>query len=174
MMQQGQPPHPAGRARAGVKAEYRVMLPGLVAEVVFAMLPMLVVSVVLFQLGEPKRILSSPEWSFAASILFGQSVVRFMTGFAHGGRARPGPVALAVTLIIVLGLTPSLMILSAILRADFGGHATQQPERLIQGAQMLFFAISAATFLVLSAIGEAWRLREEKAVRASGDRGRLA
>ena len=150
-------------SHAGLKPEYRAMAPGLLAEVVFAVLPLLVVSVVMAELHKPGRIVSSPEWSFAAAILFGQSIVRFMTGFAHGGRAKPGPVALAVSLIIVLGLTPSLMVLSAILRAEAAGMGHDGPEGWIAWIQILFFAASAVTYLGLSAIGEAWRKREKSA-----------
>lgn len=156
-------PHRLGaRAQAAFKPEYRAMLAGLLAEIVFAALPLLVVSAVMAELREPTRLFASPEWSFAAAILFGQSIVRFMTGFAHGGRAKPGPVALAVSLVIVLGLTPSLMVLSAILRAEAApGHGV--PGGWIVGFQVLFFAASVATYLLLSSVGEAWRLREERA-----------
>ena len=147
------------RAHAALTPAYRAMLPGLLAEIVFAILPLLVVSMVMAEFRRPGGVLASPEWSFAAAILFGQSIVRFMAGFAHGGRAKPGPVALAVALVIVLGLTPSLTVLSAILRAEAGApHGG--PDGWFVCAQILLFVGSVGTYLVLSAVGEAWRLRE--------------
>jgi len=46
------------------------------------------------------------------------------------------------------------------------------PGGWIVGIQVVFFAASVATYLLLSAVGEAWRLRGERAGRAAGDRGR--
>jgi hypothetical protein len=145
-----------------VRPDYRQLIPSLLAEVVFAMLPLLVVFVVLSVFHKYQRVLASPEWSFAAAILFGQAIVRFMTGFAHAGRAKPGPVALAVALVIVLGLTPSLMILSAILKADFGGPSPEEPEMWIQIVQVVLFVLSAGTYLTFGALGEIWRMRTER------------
>jgi hypothetical protein len=154
------PIHAVPRARSR-SMDYRRIVPGLLAEVVFATLPLLVVAVVLKEFQKSPYALRSPEWSFAAAILFGQSIVRFMSGFAHGGHARPGPVSLAVTLIIVFGLTPSLLVLSAILTSEFGGQAAREPALWMVVAQIVLFVLAAVTFMVFGAIGEAWRLQEE-------------
>src|SRR3712207_7620614 len=60
---------------------------GAAAEVMFAVLPLLVVAMVLLHKEHSTALLASPEWSFGAAILFGQSVVKFMTSLARGGKA---------------------------------------------------------------------------------------
>jgi len=151
--------HAVTPRRAGA-IDYQRIAPGLIAEIVFAMLPLLVIFLVLLQFHKAPDLWSSPEWSFAAAILFGQSIVRFMSGFAHGGHARPGPVSLAIALIIVLGLTPSLLVLSGILTAEIGGKG-EAPAPWLVGGQVVLFVSSVLTYLIFGAISEAWRQQEE-------------
>src|SRR5262245_43996850 len=93
------------------------VLAGLVAEVCFGVLPLLVVVFVVLHSGHPRAIVASPEWAFGASILFGQGLVKFAVGIGRGGSAATGPVALALALLIVLGLAPSLLVLMMVLES---------------------------------------------------------
>jgi len=87
------------------------ILAGLAAEVSFAVLPLIVVLMVCIHLGSPSNFLASPEWSFGASILFGQTLVKFVSGLTRGAQAATGPVALAVALLVVFAIVPSLIVL---------------------------------------------------------------
>jgi hypothetical protein len=131
-------------------------LTGLFAEIAFGSLPLLIVLMVLSQYHRGADIIEAPEWSFGAAILFGQALVKFMTGVAHGGRAAHGPVALAVALILVLGLAPSLLTLTLILLAREAVPA-RQPDDWLSVLQLVLFGASAMTYFVFGAVGEMWR-----------------
>jgi hypothetical protein len=141
----------------------RRVFAGLVAEITFATLPLLVVFIVLLRYDRGGHIASSPEWAFGAAILFGQALVKFMTGLAHGGKAAYGPMSLAAALIIVLGLAPSLLVLTLVL-LDLEAAPGQEPARPLPAAQVALFLLSAATYFVFGAVGEMWRHRGTVAV----------
>lgn len=140
---------------------------GLFAEVSFAGLPLLVVLMVLLRYCRGGDVIASPEWSFGAAILFGQAVVKFSTGVAHGGHAAHGPVALAVTLIIVLGLAPSLLVLTLILM-DTEAVPERHPATWLGVMQVVLFTASAVTYCVFGMIGEIWRHDAGKAGEEGG------
>jgi len=127
---------------------------GLAAEVAFAVLPLLVVLFVMIDMNRFPSIFESPEWSFGAAILFGQSLVKFVSGLARSGAAAIGPVALAVSLIVVFGLAPSLLVLTMTLlhSPEFSGH----PGRWLQVLQVVLFCGGAVSYVLLGTVGEAW------------------
>jgi len=142
-----------------MRIDRRRVVAGLFAEVTFTALPLLIVFMVLLRYEHGDQIARSPEWSFGAAILFGQALVRFMTGVAHGGRAAHGPVALAVALIIVFGLAPSLLALTLILM-DSEATPPQEPAAWLSVLQVVLFMVGAATYFVFGAIGELWPRHE--------------
>jgi len=92
-----------------------------VPDLLFVLLPLFVLLIVMAnEYTSTKSLLESPEWSFAAAILYGQSVFKWMAaavdaiGSGDDGR-RWAPSAGVVATIIVLGLVPSLVILSLVL-----------------------------------------------------------
>jgi hypothetical protein len=129
----------------------------LAAEVAFAVLPLLVVLMVLVHARHSTHLFASPEWSFGAAILFGQSLVKFISGLARGGHAATGPVALIVALLVVFGLVPSLIVLTMTLQSsELGGN----PAAWLQICQVAMFIGGAAMYLLLGTIGETWRERQ--------------
>ena len=86
------------------------IISGLGAEVSFTILPLLVVGIVLIHQGPFLGLFASPEWSFGAAILFGQALVKFVSGFSQTGRVPVGSFALVVALLIVFGLVPALVV----------------------------------------------------------------
>jgi hypothetical protein len=135
---------------------YRI-LSGLAAEVAFAVLPLLVVLMVLIHARHSAHLFASPEWSFGAAILFGQSLVKFISGLARGGEAATGPVALIVALLVVFGLVPSLIVLTMTLQS---AEMNLTPSTWLQILQVLLFLAGAAMYLLLGTIGETWRRRQ--------------
>src|SRR5256885_5306599 len=80
-----------------------------VAEFLFVLVPLLVLTLVFrFQGKAWGSLFASPEWSFASALLFGQTVVKFVAGIASAGRKIKERVALFVSLVLVLGLIPSI------------------------------------------------------------------
>lgn len=131
----------------------RRIVAGLAAEVIFAILPLLVVFMVLLIAQHPDHVFMKPEWSFGASILFGQALVRFVSGLAHGGRAATGPVALVVALIVVFGLAPSLFVLFWTLHQ---AESRILPGRWQQAIQVVLFCGASVMYMLLGVIGESW------------------
>ncbi len=103
--------------------------------------------------NRPYKFFATPEWSFGTAILFGQALVKFISGVAHGGRAAAGAVALAVALVVVFGLVPSLFVLSIILETV---EANKSVQLWLQYLQVILFIVAASTYVVLGAVGESW------------------
>jgi hypothetical protein len=122
------------------------------SELLFAVLPLIVVLLVFISRDAPGKVWSSAEWSFAAAILFGQTVVRFTAGMSRGGAAT-APVALTTTVLIVLGLVPALLILTLTLLANEAGTA---PALWLKVTQILMFIGAAIAYLVLGTVGALW------------------
>ena len=136
----------------GIKYRWKPVLAGQTAEVLFSGLPLVVVAMVLYQARHAVNFWASPEWSFGAAILFGQTVVRFVNGLIGAGvRATTGPVALALAMVVVLGLVPSLLVLTMTLQAIEGGRTVAD---WLQCLQVMFFILSALTYLLLGTVGE--------------------
>jgi hypothetical protein len=139
---------------------------GLAAEVAFTMLPLLVVLIVLFE--RSVRLFSSPEWSFGAAILFGQSLVKFVSGLSRGGAASTGPMALAIALLVVFGLVPSLVVLTMTLQVlESHGESClpcSPPVPLpLQVTQVVLFVLAALVYMLLGALGEMYERKFRKA-----------
>jgi len=91
---------------------------GAFVEVLFVVLPLIVLTVVLAFTGiSAIEILQSPEWSFAGAIMMGQSIVKVVQAASLYRKrvVNAERVALIITLIIVFGLAPSLVLLAFIL-----------------------------------------------------------
>jgi len=134
-------------------AERARVLSGLAAEVAFAVLPLLVVLIVLAHADHPRKFFMSAEWSFGAAILSGQSLVKFVSGLARGGKAARGPVALVLAVVIVFGLVPSLLVLYMTLETI---ETQIDPSRWLQTFQVVLFCGAAVMYLLLGTIGELW------------------
>lgn len=131
---------------------------GLAAEIVFTILPLFVVLMVLLHASRASYFFAAPEWSFGASILFGQTLVKFMSGLSRGGAAT-GPVKLCVALLVVFGLAPSLFVLYMTLEV---GTAQLEPGRWLQIFQVVLFCGAVAMYLVLGTVSETWsKMREQ-------------
>lgn len=133
--------------------ERKRVIAGLGAEVLFAVLPLLVVLMVLVHAEHSTNMFASPEWSFGAAILFGQALMKFVSGLARGGDAEKGPVRLIVALLVVFGLVPSLLVLNMTLQA-VETHAN--PGRWLQIFQVVLFCGGAAMYILLGTVGETW------------------
>lgn len=129
------------------------ILSGLAAEVAFAVLPLLVVWMVLAYTNHGAHLFTSPEWSFGAAILFGQAIVKFVAGLARAGQAAPGPVAFVLTLVVVFGLVPSLLVLTMTLHSS---EMNSPLSKWLQVFQVLWFIGASLTYMTLGTIGEQW------------------
>jgi hypothetical protein len=137
---------------AAVTARWKPILAGQTAEVLFSALPLVVMIMVLHQAHHDEVLWASPEWSFGAAILFGQIVIRFVNALIGAGiRALTGPVALTLAMVVVIGLAPSLTVLTMTLQAV---EASVPVDLWLQLVQVCLFLLSAVTYLLLGTVGE--------------------
>jgi hypothetical protein len=124
----------------------------LIAEFLFILFPFVVSGIVFSIKGSHAKLFYIPEWSLAASILIGQSLIKFISGILanHGNyRANWERVALALAFLIVFCFAPSLIILCFVLYAEgelsFGLAITQ----------IVVFFMALVVFFFFGAGGEA-------------------
>lgn len=120
------------------------------AEFLFILLPFIVSGIIFSYKGDHFRLFGTHDWSLAASVLIGQSLIKFISGMlANKGayRARWERVALAIAFLIVIGLVPSLIILSLVLVDD--DHSGK-----LVFAQLGIFALGVLVFFAFGAGGE--------------------
>jgi hypothetical protein len=136
---------------------------GLAAEVTLATLPLLVTLFVLLHLAHFDGFFGSPEWSFGAAILFGQTLAKFAGGLVSAGRAAPGPVSLIIAALIVFGIAPALLVLAVTLQA---AEERSHVSAWLEAGQVLLFVASAVLYMLLGAVSERWIDREESTLES--------
>lgn len=120
---------------------------GVIAESLFVLLPLLVLTIVLLYKGRSLReLLASPEWSFGTVIFIGQALVKLVSGLSQANRLVWEKVAFVVSILIVLGLAPSLIILALVLTTD-------SPSITLIATQLVLFVLGFVAFLFLGRQG---------------------
>lgn len=120
------------------------------AEALFVFLPLIVMGIVFLIKGCFLDIFSEAEWSFAAAVLSGQTIVRLSGIVASRGPAEGNYLSLLLASIIVLILVPSLIVLVFVLITD------PVPARLA-AAQIVLFVVALAAFFFLGLVGDVIR-----------------
>jgi hypothetical protein len=117
------------------------------AEGLFVLLPLVVLVIVsLYSSASVRTLFGNAEWSFAASVLTGQTIVKFISGIMRHGRPIWERVALLVSCMLVLGLVPSLIVLSLVLTG------ATPPLGLIW-AQIGLFVLALGVYFVFGTMG---------------------
>jgi len=126
----------------------------LISEMLFTVLPLIVISIVRSYQCKFELIFYNTEWAMMSIILFGQSIVKFSSGIANSSlKFRWQLVSMIISLIIIFGLIPSIIILIISLLNDekmFGLHF----------AQITLFILSIITFFIVGYLGQ--KLIDEK------------
>jgi hypothetical protein len=152
--QQTKPPDPSKLTPTEKQAVHNAFC-GAVAEVLFIVLPLLVLGIVLRYKHLQHEILSSAEWSFAAAVLFGQGLVKLVGPVAERGGIHAERVGMYFALILVLGLVPSLVILSLVLLSPHPGF-------WLTFAQITLCVLGFLTFFGCAAVGTLARIDAPK------------
>jgi hypothetical protein len=116
-----------------------------ISELLFVVLPLLILGIVvlLYREGTCRELFSSSEWSFAAAILLGQSLVKVAAGISKGTSPwTPAVIRVIFSALIVLGVMPSLAILALVLTT-----AKSQIATSLIAAQILSFLAGVGAFL---------------------------
>lgn len=126
----------------------------LISEMLFTVLPLIVISIVRSYQCKFELIFYNTEWAMMSIILFGQSIVKFSSGIANSSlKMRWQLVSMIISLIIIFGLIPSIIVLIINLLNDeimFGLHF----------AQISLFVLSIITFFIVGYLGQ--KLMDEK------------
>ncbi len=111
---------------------------------VFVALPMVVLLFVLKYKGHGHLIMESPEWAFAAAVLWGQGLIKLIRAIAEKGGAHGVRIGFLCSLNLVIGLVPSLIILAFMLIAE------PSPPHWVVCVQMIWFVLSVVAFTFFS------------------------
>lgn len=126
----------------------------LISEMLFTVLPLIVISIVRSYQCKFELIFYNTEWAMMSIILFGQSIVKFSSGIANSSlKFRWQLVSMIISLIIIFGLIPSIIILIISLLND---------EKMfwLHFAQITLFILSIITFFIIGYLGQ--KLIDEK------------
>lgn len=127
---------------------------GFITEVLFIILPFLVFGIVFVTKSGFNDLFSITEWSMGAAVLFGQSVIKMASGFYVALRAKDGRykaqypkerTLFLLTLFIVLGLAPSLVILTLVLNSSY-------PSLFLRICQVVLFFLGLLSFAFASVV----------------------
>ena len=119
----------------------------LIGELSFILLPFLVMTLIYTDKNNLDRIFEEPSWSLTAAVLFGQSIIKMIhivvKASMNGISIKHYNVGAFISLLILLGLVPSLVVLSLIYNHDI------VPIWLII-LQMIVFALSIISYCAIS------------------------
>ncbi|QWF69405.1 hypothetical protein KEF85_08400 [Methylomonas paludis] len=122
-------------------------------DLLFIVLPLVVISIVDVSVGRSLfAMIESPELSFGSAVLFGQTIIKVVSGFAHSKPSGAEQPVFVVAMIIVFGLVPSLVVLALLLSINPVPHGLQM-------AQAGIFALGVVVFFIFGVTGHAQSLR---------------
>ena len=98
------------------KTHRKAAIYAILGDLLFIVLPLVVISIVAVSVGRSLfAIIESPELSFGSAVLFGQTIIKVVSGFAHTKPSGAEQPVFLIALIIVFGLVPSLVVLALLL-----------------------------------------------------------
>ena len=133
---------------------------GALAEWLFAIVPLIVLSIVLSHLQHGGDVLESAEWSFGASVLAGQGVVRFVSGLVKGQHLSVDRVLLGVSAALVFVVVPANIVLALVLM-NKEEDPTKHLSSLMVTGQVSLFVVASLLFIVAASFGHLWSRRSE-------------
>ena len=126
---------------------------GALAEWLFSILPLVVLSIVMAHLGSASKVLESAEWAFGASVLAGQGLVRFVAGVVRARQLALGRVLLGVAAVFVFVVVPANIILALVIVDEAQGHHITS---LLATMQAGLFFIASLFFIAVAAFAHLW------------------
>lgn len=128
--------------------DYKKELPAILAELLFFILPFIVISVINLTKGEWIKLIQTSDWALASTLLFGQTIVKIIMGVASREQSFPYQIYGFITaLIIVLGLVPSITILTLF-------QINSELSLALVIAQFTLFGLAIIIFLTFGTIGQ--------------------
>jgi hypothetical protein len=122
----------------------------LTSDIIFTLLPIVVIVVVFTHYKGFLSVFRSPEFAFAAAVLFGQTIVKFIR-ISRPPDVLVGKLGLIQSLLVVVGLCPTLLVLLFLLAAEI--NATE-PSKILMVSQMVLLFVSIIVYIVFGEIAE--------------------
>ena len=121
-------------------------------DLLFIVLPLVVISIVDVSVGKSLfALIETPELSFGSAVLFGQTIIKVVSGFAHSKPSGAEQPVFVVAMIIVFGLVPSLVVLALLLSINPVPYG-------LQLAQAAIFVLGVLVFFIFGVTGHAQAL----------------
>src|SRR3977135_1011795 len=134
-------------------SEVRTAISGALAEWLFAIVPLMVLTIVMTHLGRSSVVLESAEWAFGASVLAGQALVRFVAGAVSAKTLLLNRVLLGVSVVFVFVVVPANVILALVIVDE--AHK-QSISSLLATMQAGLFFIASVLFIIVSSFAHLW------------------
>lgn len=135
----------------------------ILGDLLFIILPLVVISIVDVSVGRSMfALIQSPELSFGSAVLFGQTIIKVVSGFAHTKPSGAEEPVFIIALIIVFGLVPSLVVLALLLSVNPIPYG-------LQLAQAFIFILGVIVFLLFGVNGHALSLRHGRQLDSHTD-----
>ncbi|MFN7996838.1 MAG: hypothetical protein U0Q18_24705 [Bryobacteraceae bacterium] len=121
------------------------------AEMAFLLVPFVVIGFAYLYKGDLRNALYTPYWSIASSVLIGQALIRFIIRLIQSNAQDPAisweRVTVIFSVLIVLGLIPSLIVLLLVL-------ISTQPSMYLAVAQLVLFVFGFSLYLAFGWTGQ--------------------
>jgi hypothetical protein len=125
----------------------------ILGDLLFIVLPLVVISIVDASIGRSFfAIIETPELSFGSAVLFGQAIIKVVSGFAYTKPTGAEQPVFIIALIIVFGLVPSLVVLALLLSINPIPYGLQLTQACI-------FVLGIIVFFYFGVKGQAKSLR---------------
>jgi hypothetical protein len=121
-------------------------LKSIIVDFIFTFLPVLVIFLIQLLTFSCENVFTKSDWSYISMILYGQTIIKFFSGFSENqNKKKTYEAVLYVSLVIALGLVPSIIILVLI--------ETNHKEIILFVFQMIWLVISIIVYLILGTVG---------------------
>jgi hypothetical protein len=118
----------------------------IIVDFIFTFLPILVIFLIQLLTLSCENIFAKSDWSYISMILYGQTIIKFFSGFSENlNKKKTYEAVLYVSLVIAFGLVPSIIILVLM--------ETNHKEVILFVFQMIWLVISIAVYLILGTVG---------------------
>jgi hypothetical protein len=131
------------RSKRDTEENVRIFLPP-ASELLFVLLPFIVIGIALAHRGEILTIFFIPEWSIVSAVIVGQAIVKVASAAIGTNVVKPKFIFIMAVVLVCL-LVPILSILAILLTSP-----TVSPGMAI--TQAIFFILSGVVFFLSSAL----------------------
>lgn len=118
-------------------------------ELLFSTLPLIIIFILHIVLKKPiKEIFYSTDISFISVAVFGQTVIRFMSGIAKSQTNKNWQkIAFISSLLFIVGVVPSVIFLIII-------YSNEPISKIVYYLQSIWFVLSILSYWIIGTIGQ--------------------